>query len=121
MNCLARFSASALIAASPCGGFLSSALMLPCQPDNKKPRSVSGAGLVLGLLDPSVQLDALFLEILERTGMPGDRRSSGLLILELDVLRLLVREDQVGALVEEGLDDVVHHLVRQARVRHQDV
>src|SRR5439155_12273748 len=46
-------------------------------------------------------------EILDRAGMEGNRRSGGLLVLQPEILRLFVHGDQVVALVEDRLDDVV--------------
>src|SRR5688500_20189200 len=65
----------------------------------------------------SIQLDAFFGKVLHRAGMEWDRRSGGLLVLELEVLSFLVHVDQVGALVDDGLDDVVGRLLVHALVR----
>src|SRR5215208_8194773 len=59
----------------------------------------------------SVDLDALFLEVLQRPRMKRDRRGRGLLVLELEVRRFLVHGDDVVLAVEDGLDDVVGGLV----------
>src|SRR3982751_5172008 len=55
----------------------------------------------------SIDLDALFGEVLQRPGMERDRRRRRLLALELEVERFLVHRDDVVLLVEDRLDDVV--------------
>src|SRR5688572_25042379 len=57
------------------------------------------------------ELDALFREILDRARVPRDRRVLRLLVLELDVLRLLVDADEVLAVVEDRLDDLVRQIL----------
>src|SRR5688572_10779075 len=86
----------------------------------KKPRRAHPAGLGLAR-QRSVDLDAFFGEELDRPGVPRNRRSLGLLVLELDVLGLLVHPDQLVAMVEHGLDDVVRRLVVHVLVHHQQV
>src|SRR5262245_48969656 len=56
---------------------------------------------------PLLELDALLGEVLDRRGVPRDRGGLGLLVLELDVLRFLVDADQVVAMLEDRLHDLV--------------
>src|SRR4051812_30730860 len=81
----ARLSASSLIPAAGAGVRASSSLMRA----------------------PSVELDALLRVVLHRARMPGQRRSVGLLVLELEVLGFLVHAHQVFLVLEDRLDDVV--------------
>src|SRR3954469_22893074 len=48
----------------------------------------------------SIELDALFGEVLHRAGVPRDRGRVLLLVLQLDILGLLVHRDDVGLVVE---------------------
>src|SRR4051812_7768397 len=64
-----------------------------------------------GARSGSLDLDALFRVVLQRARMERDRRSGGLLVLELDVLGFLVDRDDVGLVVEDRLGDVVGGLV----------
>src|SRR5688572_10938160 len=69
----------------------------------------------------SLHLDALLLEVLERTRMPRQRARRGFLVLELEVLRFLVHGDQILLVLEDRLHDVVGGLVTQVLVRDEDV
>src|ERR1044072_5662182 len=60
-------------------------------------------------------------KILDRAGMEGNRRSGGLLVFQLEILRLLVHGDQVFALVEDGLYDVIGGPTVQVLVRNENV
>src|SRR5690242_21809135 len=65
---------------------------------------------------PSVDLDALLGEVLDRPRVERDRRRRRLLALELEVGRFLVDGDDVVLAVEDRLDDVVGGLVVHAFV-----
>src|SRR4051812_33259789 len=69
----------------------------------------------------SVDLDALFGEVLQGPGVERDRAGRRLLALELEVDRFLVHRDDVVLSVEDRLDDVVGGLVVHALVCDQDV
>src|SRR5687767_4697469 len=86
----------------------------------KKPRRSLRTGLRSAWCS-SVDLHALLGKELDRPGMPGDRGRLALLILELDVLGLLVHADQLVAMVEHRLDDLVGGLVVHVLVDHQQV
>src|SRR5262245_48519468 len=72
-------------------------------------------------LDPASHLDALLGEVFHRAGMPRDRRVLRRLVLQRDAVGLGVDGDELVALLDEGLDDVVGDLVRHLGVGDQDV
>src|SRR6185295_11865827 len=114
--CSARCSASALISAAGWCSSVTSSLI--ASPEMKSPaRGPGGAAVPPG----SVDLDALLAEVLHRARVPGQRRGFGLLVLELEVLRLLVHANQLVAVVEHRLEDVVGGLFVHRLVRHQQV
>src|SRR5216684_1627598 len=69
----------------------------------------------------SVYFDALLAVVLQRPWVERNRRRRGLLILELDVLRLLVHADQIVSMLEHRLHDVVGRFLVHVLVRHQQV
>src|SRR6478735_9213839 len=79
------------------------------------------AGWSLPVMPGSIQLDALFGEVLHRAGMPGNGRGVLLLVLQLEVLGLLVHRHDLRLLVEDGLDDVVGRLLVHGLAGDQDV
>src|SRR5512134_3390913 len=114
----ARASASALTSlAGWCSRAISS-LIAPPYKSKAPPAGWTG----LWCFGASVaDLYALLCEVLDGARVPGHRGGLGLLVLELDVLRFLVRADQVVTLVEDGLDDVIGGLVVHLLVRDEDV
>src|SRR3954465_15101633 len=112
----ARASASALTSFAGWCSLATSSVIAPLR--KKKPRLARGLFVLSFLL---FELDALLGEVLDRARMPWNRRGIGLLVLHRDVLRLFVRADQLVALVEERLDDVIGHLVVHALVRDEQV
>src|SRR3954462_936544 len=112
----ARASASALTSLAGGCSLATSSLIVPPR-KQKAPRSRGFCCFLVPLLD----LDAFLREVLHRARMPWNGRGVLLLVLELDVLRFLVRADQLIALVEERLHDVVGRLVVHVLVRDQQV
>src|SRR4029077_8796032 len=86
----ARASASALTSFAGWCSLATSSLIAP--PRKKKPR---GDGAFYVSENALLHLDALLREVLHRAGVPGNRRSIRLLALHRDVLRFLVRADQL--------------------------
>src|SRR5687768_5396615 len=113
----ARFSASSLTSAAGWCSRATSSVMAP--PTNEKAPPASWTGLARSAF--LVELHAFLGEVLHRARMPGQRRGVLLLVLELEVLGFLVHPDQLVAMVEDRLDDVVGGLVVQLLVRDQDV
>src|SRR3954462_5592166 len=95
MSASARFSASSLIAAPGCA--------------------------LIAWQRALFELDALLREVLDRAGVPWNRRGFLLLVLELEVLGLLVHEHQVVLMVERRRDDVVGGFLVHALVRDEQV
>src|SRR5688500_6610050 len=87
----------------------------------KSPAGRSGRGFGSRQEKGSVDLDALLGEELDCAGVPGNRGSLLLLVLELDVFGFLVHADQLVAMVEYRLDDVVRGLLVHVLVHHQQV
>src|SRR5687767_13222404 len=112
----ARASASALTSAAGwCSRTISS---LTDSPSMKSPASaLVGASQRAALLD----LDALLGEILDRGRMPRDRGGLGFLVLELDVLGFLVHADEIVAMVEHRLRDLVREVLVHVAVDGEEV
>ena len=66
-------------------------------------------------------LDALLVEVLDRAGVKRNRRRVVRLQLQVEVGRFLVHQDQLVALFEDRLDDVVGDLVRHVGARDDQV
>src|SRR3954471_16392986 len=113
----ARASASALTSFAGWCSLATSSVIAPLR--KKKPRLARGFIRSFSFL--LFELDALLGEVLYRTRMPWNRRGICLLVLHRDVLRLFVRANQLVALVEERLDDVIGRLVVHALVRDEQV
>src|SRR6266852_7119847 len=69
----------------------------------------------------SAYFDAFLAVVLQRPRVERNRRCRGLLILELDVLRLLLHADQIVSMLEHRLHDVVSRFLVHDIERHHQV
>src|SRR4029079_1072111 len=79
------------------------------------------AGRMRPVANDRSHLDALFGEVLGGARVPRDRRVLRRLVGEIDAFGLAMDRDQLIALLDEGLDDIVGDLVVHALVGDQDV